>query len=171
MLFCNWLSRKEGRTACYLRTGQKEKTANGEHEAWRAVADATGYRLPTEAEWEYACRAGTTTEFARGNDEEMLPKYAVIQSITTAASGIKLPNGWGLFDMHGNVWEWCWDGSGNYDAKSSDVDPMGAVGVPRRVLRGGCWNDGVGIPRASNRNGYPPEDRNIYTGFRVARGP
>ena len=134
MLFCNWLSRKEGRTACYERTGKKEKVNSEmrEHErdVWRLVADATGYRLPTEAEWEYSCRAGTTTEFASGSDEEMLRKYAVFQASRTASGGSKLPNGWGLFDMHGNVWEWCWDGYEKYDAKSPAVDPTGAAGSP-----------------------------------------
>ena len=134
VLFCNWLSRKEGRTPCYERTGKKEKVklGNAEHErdVWRLVADATGYRLPTEAEWEYACRAGTTTEFASGSDEEMLRKYAVFQASRTASCGSKLPNGWGLFDMHGNVWEWCWDGYEKYDAKSPAVDPTGARGSP-----------------------------------------
>ncbi len=129
VLFCNWLSRKEGRTACYERTGKKEITGNLEHDAWRLVADAKGYRLPTEAEWEYACRAGTTTEFASGDDEEMLRRYAVLQASRSAAAGSKLPNGWGLFDMHGNVWEWCWDEYLNYDAKSPAVDPTGLTGV------------------------------------------
>ena len=144
VLFCNWLSRKEGRTPCYERTGKKEKTGNAENEAWRLVADATGYRLPTEAEWEYACRAGTTTEFASGSDEEILRKYAVFQASRTAPCGSKLPNGWGLFDMHGNVWEWCWDGYGQYDAKSPAVDPTGATGVPSRVIRGGGWSRTAG---------------------------
>ena len=174
VLFCNWLSRKEGRTACYERTGKKEKVklGNAEHErdVWRLVADATGYRLPTEAEWEYACRAGTTTEFASGSDEEMLRKYAVFQASRTASGGSKLPNGWGLFDMHGNVWEWCWDGYEKYDAKSPAVDPTGAAGVPVRVIRGGSWSGSAGDARASYRYGYAPEYRSNYLGFRVARG-
>jgi len=170
VLFCNWLSRKERRTPCYERTGKKEKTGNGEHEAWRLVADATGYRLPTEAEWEYSCRAGTTTEYASGSDEEMLRKYAVLQASHTASGGSKLPNGWGLFDMHGNVWEWCWDGYEKYDAKSPSVDPTGAAGVPDRVIRGGSWIITAGDARASFRIWGSPESRSIRLGFRVARG-
>ena len=170
VLFCNWLSRKEGRTPCYERTGKKEKhRQNVEHEAWRLVADATGYRLPTEAEWEYACRAGTTTEFASGSDEEMLRKYAVFQASRTASGGSKLPNGWGLFDMHGNVWEWCWDGYEKYDAKSPAVDPTGAAGVPGRVIRGGSWSSTADYARASYRSWYTPEVRDQQPGF--SRGP
>ena len=174
VLFCNWLSRKEGRSACYERTGKKEKLKLGnaeyERDVWRLVADATGYRLPTEAEWEYACRAGTTTEFASGSDEEMLRKYAVFQASRTAPGGSKLPNGWGLFDMHGNVWEWCWDGYEKYDAKSPAVDPTGGPGVPDRVIRGGGWSGSAGIARASYRYGLTPDYRISLLGFRVARG-
>jgi formylglycine-generating enzyme required for sulfatase activity len=170
VLFCNWLSRKEGRPARYERTGKKEKTGNVEHDAWTLAADATGYRLPTEAEWEYACRAGTTTEYASGGDEEMLRKYAVFQAGHTASCGSKLPNGWGLFDMHGNVWEWCWDGYEKYDAKSPAVDPTGAPGVPDRVIRGGRWGGPAGDVRASLRYGYAPRGALNFLGFRVARG-
>ncbi len=175
VLFCNWLSRKEGRTACYERTGKREKSRNNqyqevEHDQWRLVPSGTSYRLPTEAEWEYACRAGTTTGFASGSDEEMLRKYAVFQASRTASGGSKLPNGWGLFDMHGNVWEWCWDGYANYDTKSPAVDPMGAAGVPDRVIRGGCWYYAAVGARASSRSWNSPGHRIIYLGFRVARG-
>jgi formylglycine-generating enzyme required for sulfatase activity len=174
VLFCNWLSRKEGYTACYERTGQKEKVKLGnaeyEHDVWRMVADGTGYRLPTESEWEYACRAGTTTEFASGIDEEILRKYAVIQAGGPAHVGSKLPNGWGLFDMHGNVWEWCWDGYGRYDAKSLAVDPTGAQGVRVRVIRGGSWSDAADFARASYRHGDVPVLQGSFLGFRVARG-
>ncbi len=170
VLFCNWLSRREARTACYERTGKKERTGTVEHEAWRLVAGANGYRLPTEAEWEYACRAGTTTEFASGSDEEMLRKYAVIQASRAAPGGSKLPNGWGLFDMHGNVWEWCWDGNTKDNAKSATVDPTGASWVPNRVFRGGSWNYSAGFSLSSDRRRTAPESRNFYLGFRVARG-
>jgi formylglycine-generating enzyme required for sulfatase activity len=134
------------------------------------VADSTGYRLPTEAEWEYACRAGTTTEYASGSVEEILRKYAVFQASRTAPCGSRRANGWGLFDMHGNIWEWCWDAYGQFDAKSPAVDPTGAAVVPIRVVRGGCWNYTAGSRRASLRHGYTPEYRSRYLGFRVARG-
>jgi len=175
VLFCNWLSRKEGRAPCYERTGEKEKSRINqnqevEHDKWRLVSSGTGYRLPTEAEWEYACRAGTTTEYASGGDDEMLRKYAVFDVSHTASGGSKLPNGWGLFDMHGNVWEWCWDGYADYDAKSPAVDPTGAAGVPDRVFRGGSWFRTAGDTRASYRYGGTPVIRVNDLGFRVARG-
>jgi formylglycine-generating enzyme required for sulfatase activity len=142
-----------------------------EHDAWRLVADATGYRLPTEAEWEYSCRAGTTTEYAGGGDEEMLRKYAVFQASRTASGGSKLPNGWGLFDMHGNVWEWCWDGyEWKYEARSPAVDPTGAAAVPYRVIRGGSWAYTAEFARASYRRWGTPEGRDYHLGFRVAQG-
>jgi serine/threonine protein kinase/formylglycine-generating enzyme required for sulfatase activity len=174
VLLCNWLSRKEGRTACYERTGKKEKVKLGnseyERDVWQVVADATGYRLPTEAEWEYSCRAGTTTEFASGSEDEMLGKYAVFGARRTASGGSRLPNGWGLFDMHGNVWEWCWDGYKAYDAKSPAVDPAGAAMAPVRVIRGGSWRYSADDARASNRFGSRAMGRYDFVGFRVARG-
>jgi formylglycine-generating enzyme required for sulfatase activity len=135
------------------------------------VADATGYRLPTEAEWDYSCRAGTTTEFANASDEEILRKNAVYQTSHAASVGSKLPNGWGLFDMHGNVWERCWDGwNDKYDAKSPAIDPTGAAWVPDRVFRGGSWVNSAVIARASSRYGDAPGFRDNALGFRVARG-
>src|SRR5208282_1185454 len=107
----------------------------------------------------------TTTEFASGSDEEMLRKYAEFHAGRTASGGSKLPNGWGMFDMHGNVWEWCWDGYGKYDAKSPAVDPTGATGVPVRVFRGGYWSDSADLTRASSRRGFTPLYRLIYLGF------
>jgi formylglycine-generating enzyme required for sulfatase activity len=175
VLFCNWLSRKEGRSPRYERTRKKEKSRNSQGEEvegdeWRLVADATGYFLPTEAEWEYSCSAGTTTEFASGSNEEMLRKYAVLEAKGTAPGGSKLPNGWGLFDMFGNVEEWCWDKFEKYDAKSPAVDPSGAARVPDRVIRGGSWVYTANDSRASDRLRGSPVYRFSYLGFRVGRG-
>jgi serine/threonine protein kinase/formylglycine-generating enzyme required for sulfatase activity len=173
VLFCNWLSRKEGLEPCYERTGKKERSENMNYDAWQLIVNSTGYRLPTEAEWEYACRAGTTTDFACGSDQELLRKYAVFQSRRTAPVGGKLPNAWGLFDMHGNLWEWCHDWYCAYDA--GDVaDPTGPSEQPsaeasNRVNRGGRWRSGASSCRSADRGGSPPGDRAGNDGFRVAR--
>ncbi|MCI0456952.1 MAG: bifunctional serine/threonine-protein kinase/formylglycine-generating enzyme family protein, partial [Gemmataceae bacterium] len=102
VLFCNWLSRHEGRRPCYVRTGTTP-------ERWGCQFDADGYRLPTEAEWEYANRAGSTTLFPIGNEPDLLTSYANMELLRALPSGSRLPNRWGLFDMMGNVWEFCWD--------------------------------------------------------------
>ncbi|MEZ6096050.1 MAG: formylglycine-generating enzyme family protein [Pirellulaceae bacterium] len=110
------------------------------------------YRLPTEAEWEYACRAGTTTEYSFGDGEAKLSEYAWNPRNTylrdtgegyTRAVGQKRANGFGLYDMHGNVWEWCGDWySADYYDESQSENPLGPVSGKRstRVLRGGAWN-------------------------------
>jgi hypothetical protein len=121
------------------------------------VAAGRIYRLPTEAEWEYACRAGTTTEYSFGDDERDLGKYEWFKDNsgdTTHAVGEKLPNGWGLYDMHGNVWEWCSDEEG------SD-----------RVFRGGSWSSSAGNCRSAYRFNYDPSYRVSFLGFRLALSP
>ena len=131
------------------------------------------YRLPTEAEWEYACRAGTTTAFAFGDDESRLDDFAWFDGNAFNGGekyahkvGLKKPNPWGLYDMHGNVWEWCSDW---YEGKlSGDTDPAGPNGGSHRVFRGGSWWYLPGLCRSASRNGVQSH-RLDYLGFRVAR--
>ena len=133
------------------------------------------YRLPTEAEWEYACRAGTTTTFSFGDDERQLGEYAWFDGNADNTGedyahkvGLKKPNPWGLHDMHGNVWEWCSDWYGI--ALSGGTDPIGPEEGSGRVLRGGSWRDSPGFCRSANRNlSGIPSSRNDFLGFRVAR--
>jgi formylglycine-generating enzyme len=133
------------------------------------------YRLPTEAEWEYACRAGTETAYSFGDDESKLGEYAWFAGNAFDAGekyahkvGKKKPNPWGLYDMHGNVWEWCSDW---YDTNlSGGVDPVGPEGGSLRVLRGGGWWCNPSFCRSANRNYFVPSSRNDGgLGFRVAR--
>jgi formylglycine-generating enzyme required for sulfatase activity len=160
--FCKWLSKKEGKT----------------------------YRLPTEAEWEYACRAGTTTRYYSGDDPETLAKVGNVADATakakfpdwtwtikasdgyvfTAPVGKFKPNAFGLYDMHGNAWQWCADRYGaEYYAKSPIDDPTGPDSGDDRVRRGGSWDLGPFGSRSAERAGLWPSDRNYLTGFRVAR--
>jgi formylglycine-generating enzyme required for sulfatase activity len=131
------------------------------------------YRLPTEAEWEYACRAGTTTKWSFGDDESGLGDYAWFggnSGSQTHPVGKKKPNAWGLFDMHGNVWEWCSDWSGDY-AKGAVTDPQGPSGGSLRVNRGGSWRRTAGNCRSAFRGRYAPSLRFVSLGFRLALSP
>jgi formylglycine-generating enzyme required for sulfatase activity len=131
------------------------------------------YRLPTEAEWEYACRAGITTTFSFGDDATLLGKYAwwkANSENTTHPVGRKLPNAWGLYDMHGNVYEWCQDWHAPYENLKVVSDPTGPALGSRRVLRGGGYLSPPLFVRAANRgSGLPPVYRYLYNGFRLAR--
>ena len=133
--------------------------------------EARRYRLPTEAEWEYACRAGTTTRFSFGDDETLYPDYAWLPMNSggqVRAVGWKKPNGWGLYDVHGNVCEWCSDWFGrDYYSKSPSTDPPGPSTGQRRVFRGGCWIFTLGNSRSAERLAEPPDCRSDAIGFRV----
>jgi len=157
-------------------------------EFFRKLSDQEGveYRLPTAAEWEYACRAGTTTTYSFGDDVRQLPQYAwyrVNSSGTTHPVGELKPNAWGLYDMHGNVCEWCQDWYGPYEDLNVVSDPTGAASGSTRVLRGGAFISPAGGVRAAYRLDNPPDVRaairwyagnrpdirSLSRGFRVAR--
>ena len=128
--------------------------------------------LPTEAQWEYACRAGTTSKYNNGGDSEAdlqtLGRYCSNGGASSqhAKVGSYLPNAWGLYDMHGNVWEWCLDW---YSAiLASGTDPVGPSSGSDRVLRGGCWGHFAYFCASSYRNGYDPSIEGYFLGFRLA---
>jgi formylglycine-generating enzyme required for sulfatase activity len=133
----------------------------------------TRYRLPTEAEWEYACRAGTATDYSFGDSSAGLNDYGWSNGNsygTTHPVGKKRPNPWGLYDMHGNVWEWCSDWyAKDYYKKSPSTDPKGPASGGYRVLRGGAWYLDAGFLRSANRGGNIPSSRSRANGFRVVR--
>jgi formylglycine-generating enzyme required for sulfatase activity len=143
--FCQWLSKKEGRE----------------------------YGLPTEAEWEYACRAGTTTAYPFGDDPQQLGEYAWFSDNSDGhphAVGGKKPNPWGLYDLDGNVFQWCADRYGPYPT-GAVTDPKGPETGPSRVSRGGSWNGGPRDCRSANRAPGNPGDSTGDTGFRVVLRP
>jgi formylglycine-generating enzyme required for sulfatase activity len=131
------------------------------------------YRLPTEAEWEYACRAGTTTQYSFGDDETRLGDYGWFDGNSgskTHAVGQKMPNAWGLYDMHGNVWEWCSDWYGAY-SDGAVTNPQGLSSGSDRVRRGGSWLNSASICRSAYRRGPSPSNRRDILGFRLALSP
>ena len=134
------------------------------------------YRLPTEAEWEYACRAGTTTAYSFGDDEARLGQYAWYHTNAwdigeryAHGVGQKLPNSWGLYAMHGNVWEWCQDWYAPYGSEKVVSDPVGPAQGEYRVLRGGSFNLQTSYVRSAYRFNYRPSYRVFSFGFRPSR--
>ena len=123
------------------------------------------YTLPTEAQWEYTCRAGTTGKYAGNGNLEDMGWYSRNSGNSTHPVGQKTSNAWGLYDMHGNVWEWCLDWYGDYPT-GSVTDPTGPVSGSSRVLRGGYWNLSAWYSRSAYRY-YDPLYRNFHFGFRV----
>jgi formylglycine-generating enzyme required for sulfatase activity len=129
------------------------------------------FRLPTEAEWEYACRAGSAGRFCFGDEESLLGDYAWYGANSngqTQPVGTKRPNAWGLHDMHGNVWEWCqdwWDDYGAGPATDPRGPPSGFMGA--RVFRGGCWRGGPDFAESAHRGGRGPGYRASILGLRI----
>lgn len=143
--FCRWLTKKTGRD----------------------------FRLPTEAEWEYACRAGSTTAYNIGSGEDDLARAAWYKPISGSKQhpvGGKTSNAWGLYDMHGNMWEWCSDWLGEYTS-ANQSDPTGPKSGTWRVFRGGSWYTNSNYCRSSYHYGYPPDSKDTSIGFRVVRLP
>jgi formylglycine-generating enzyme required for sulfatase activity len=158
--FCNKLSEREGLRPYYVAGKASDLSADG-------------YRLPTEAEAEYACRAGTTTRYSFGDDESMFGPYAWCNANSRNATHpvrLKKPNAWGLYDMHGNVWEWCGDAYGaDYYRKSAASDPTGPPEGESRVNRGGAWSAPPLRARSAFRRLSKPDLHGFSMGLRVAR--
>jgi formylglycine-generating enzyme required for sulfatase activity/serine/threonine protein kinase len=177
-VYCNWLSKQEGIAQgqwCYL-PNEKGNYAEGMKVAadWRK---RSGYRLPTEAEWEYACRAGSVTPWSMGTAEELLPKYAWFLANASGRSqpvSSLRPNDWGLFDMHGNVWQWCQDRFVDDTERAQAPVDKGALedkvdDKNIRLLRGGAFRDLPLVVRSTYRSRDAPAFRLYFLGFRPAR--
>ncbi len=136
----------------------------------QAFCKDTGLQLPTEAQWEYACRAGSTGPYAGTGNLDEMGWHGGNGGWGAHPVGTKRPNAWGLSDMHGNVWEWCADAYGNYPA-GAVVDPQGPPSGLSRVLRGGCWNDHADACTSSARGRTGPSSENFRCGFRLVGTP
>jgi formylglycine-generating enzyme required for sulfatase activity len=171
--FCNARSAREGLTPAYA--------ISGEAVTWNRAAN--GYRLPTEAEWEYACRAGTATPFNVGNNitdaqANFYNNYGYNNNssgrvtggyrVRTSPVNSYAANSWGLFDMHGNAADWCWDWYGEYGT-AAQTNPAGPAAGTLRVNRGGGWNDFPKHIRSAYRAATPPYNGSFNLGFRLAR--
>ena len=157
--YCNERSRREGLEPAYdLKT-------------WACRFEANGYRLPTEAEWEYAARAGATTAYSFAETDADLQRYAWFKTNSGGKPrpvGQRKPNAWGLYDMHGNVWEWCNDFyKVDYYAAAPAQDPKGPDSGDKKVLRGGCWNSTPDACRLAYRYNENPAYTDACFGYDI----
>lgn len=177
--FCNWLSKRHGLTPAYRQSDQRLKLqlSDGDVEVanWTLDPTSMGFRLPTEAEWEFACRCYSETPYHFGSDAELFKYYGLASQFTTLAAGrvrSTLPNANGLFDMHGNVWEWCHDWYSEI-SRDSLTDPLGPLepsteyGAPGRIYRGGGVGTFSGRIDSESRGRDSPDSKYDNLGFRV----
>lgn len=180
--FCNALSERDGYPPYYKVTDAKNVDGSI-RTATVAILGGNGYRLPTETEWEYACRAHTTTAYSFGPGlTERQANANFVRSISYATTTVALgrtakvgsypPNAWGLHEMHGNVAEWCWDWrQPDGYAKAPLEDSHGPAEGLHRVLRGGSWLINIDNCRSASRFWQAPGEASYFVGFRVARTP
>ena len=171
-----WVA-KMGSNPSYFQGQADSASRPVERVSWTTIQgylSATGMRLPTEAEWEYACRAGTQTPFYNGSTDDntvgAIAWYSPNSSSQTHAVGGKAANAFGLHDMLGNVWEWVNDWYDTYPS-SAQTNPTGPVSASTRVIRGGSWVNVTDSVRSSYRSDVTPGGTYVYVGFRVARTP
>ena len=187
LVFCNKLSILAGLTPAYeMQTVADTSVWSTDPDSWGSIPTSsdtrwnavrlvevttTGYRLPTEAQWEYAAKGGMSNEnysYSGGDTVGDVAWYSVNSGSRTHEVGKKAPNGLGLYDMSGNVWEWCWDWFGSYTADAK-IDPPGASSGASRVLRGGGWNYSAAGVRSVSRDYFNPDVRSRNIGFRLLR--
>ena len=177
--YCNALSSAGSHASCYTchGSGAKVECAEAALYAGTKFPACPGYRLPTESEWEYAYRAGSTTALYSGSPTTCSPASPEADAMawhrgnankSTHPAAAKLPNAWGLYDMGGNVWEWSNDRD-NFPAEVAVVDPVGPATGITMALRGGSWSEAWGSARAAGGTGFFPEARGNYVGFRCVR--
>ena len=158
--YCNKLSASEGLSPCYVLQGDEVR--------WEGL-ECQGYRLPTEAEWEYAARADETTEYAGSDRLDEVAWHSENSGNKTHPVGTKEANAWFLKDLSGNVWEWVWDWYADRYKEAGGQDPIGPARGSDRVVRGGSWIYSAVLARVANRGWYAPTFRVSYVGFRLAR--
>ncbi len=186
IVFCNRLSLARKLTPCYYADANFSIFFNGTPPVTSGTVywdrNADGYRLPTEAEWEYACRAGTATAYNNGqentdcNADHILDPLAWYGYNSNTGNGqeshetrLKTPNAWQLYDMHGNIWEWCWDWNSAYP-ETAVTDPIGPDSGSERSIRSGSWvSGGARFCRSASRSSAAPDESYNFIGFRIAQ--